>query len=291
MRVGLTFDFGSRFLAQGTASGNTPREGAEETLAAVCSALSDAGHDAVLIGDVSDLVDKLAAGDRWDLVFNLCEGTIGRGASGQIPALLEAYGIPFTFADITSRCIAENAPTLKSVLVEVGVAVAEESDSPGREFTVCIVGHGSASEVLGVLECASVLDVMLSDRDAESTDAPTLAQIADTSDPEVMQAQRLALSAWQAVGGCDAGEVDLQLDESGSLQVVDVKLLPDLYPVDSAFSTIADAAGISYGSLIQRIIDEAQSRGQSAKSSADRKSPARPHFHATTRLKAVNLKA
>ena len=45
------------------------------------------------------LAARLVAGERWDLVFNIAEGVAGFGRESQVPALLEAYAIPYTFSD------------------------------------------------------------------------------------------------------------------------------------------------------------------------------------------------
>ena len=51
------------------------------------------------IGNIGALTKRLARGDRWDMVFNFAEGTYGYGREAQIPALLDAHGIPYTFSD------------------------------------------------------------------------------------------------------------------------------------------------------------------------------------------------
>jgi D-alanine-D-alanine ligase len=65
----------------------------------VCGALAALGHEVVRIGHVRALAEKLVAGDRWDLVFNIAEGVAGFGRESQVPALLEAYDVPYTFSD------------------------------------------------------------------------------------------------------------------------------------------------------------------------------------------------
>ena len=51
------------------------------------------------IGGVQQLAERLAAGERWDAVFNICEGLKGVSREAQVPALLEAYDIPYVFSD------------------------------------------------------------------------------------------------------------------------------------------------------------------------------------------------
>ena len=69
------------------------------TIAALEAALADLGHDVERVGHVRSLAARLVAGWRCDLVFNIAEGVAGFGRESQVPALLEAYEIPYTFSD------------------------------------------------------------------------------------------------------------------------------------------------------------------------------------------------
>ena len=51
-----------------------------------------------------------------DIVFNVAEGTGGRGREAQVPALLHFYGIPFTGSDETTLCIALDKALTKRIL-------------------------------------------------------------------------------------------------------------------------------------------------------------------------------
>ena len=57
------------------------------------------GHQTDRIGNGRRLVERLAAGDRWDLVFNIAEGLHGLAREAQVPAILDLYEIPYTFSD------------------------------------------------------------------------------------------------------------------------------------------------------------------------------------------------
>ena len=46
-----------------------------------------------------ELARRLAAGERWDLVFNFAEGVRGRSREAQVPAVCELYDQPYTFSD------------------------------------------------------------------------------------------------------------------------------------------------------------------------------------------------
>jgi D-alanine-D-alanine ligase len=99
MRIGLTYDLRSEYLARGYSEDETAEFDREETIAAIEAALRRLGHDTDRIGNVQQLVERLAAGGRWDLVFNIAEGLTGIGREAQVPALLDAYRIPYTFSD------------------------------------------------------------------------------------------------------------------------------------------------------------------------------------------------
>lgn len=71
----------------------------ELTIDALARAIGRAGHDVVRIGGVEQLVQHLAAGHTLDGVFNFAEGLWGSARESQIPALLDAYHIPYTFSD------------------------------------------------------------------------------------------------------------------------------------------------------------------------------------------------
>lgn len=63
------------------------------------AAISSLGYEVRLIGNARKLVAFLAAGERVDLVFNMAEGLYGRSREGQVPAILEAFNIPYTGSD------------------------------------------------------------------------------------------------------------------------------------------------------------------------------------------------
>ncbi len=73
------------------------------------------------IGSARRLVEALAAGKRWDLVFNIAEGLRGPGREALVPALLDAYDIPYTFSDplVMSLCLDKAA--CKRVVRDLGL--------------------------------------------------------------------------------------------------------------------------------------------------------------------------
>jgi D-alanine-D-alanine ligase len=69
-------------------------------------------------------VQRLASGDRWDLVFNICEGLQGIAREAQVPALLDAYQIPCTFADPAVLCLCLHKGLTKAIVERAGLPTA-----------------------------------------------------------------------------------------------------------------------------------------------------------------------
>jgi D-alanine-D-alanine ligase len=99
MRIGVTYDLKEDYLDAGYGREDVAEFDSPETIDALCAALRALGHEPVRVGNVRALAERLVASERWDLVFNICEGLAGFGRESQVPALLEAYGVPYTFSD------------------------------------------------------------------------------------------------------------------------------------------------------------------------------------------------
>jgi D-alanine-D-alanine ligase len=121
MRIGLTYDLRSEYLAQGYTEDETAEFDREETIAALEAALTRLGHHTDRIGNAQNLVERLAAGGRWDLVFNIAEGLIGIGREAQVPAILDAYDIPYTFSDPLVMSLTLHKGMTKRVIRDAGV--------------------------------------------------------------------------------------------------------------------------------------------------------------------------
>ncbi len=99
MKIGITYDLRDEYLAQGFGEEETAEFDKVETIETIETVLRDYQHTTERIGNIKSLVEKLAAGEHWDLVFNIAEGMYGFGREAQIPAVLDAYRIPYTFSD------------------------------------------------------------------------------------------------------------------------------------------------------------------------------------------------
>ncbi len=124
MRIGLTYDLRSDYLKEGYSLEETAEFDKVETIDGLADAIAAHGHKVERIGHVRALVGRLATGERWDLVFNIAEGLRGIAREAQVPALLEAYDIPCTFADAAVLSLCLHKGHTKAVLKAAGVATA-----------------------------------------------------------------------------------------------------------------------------------------------------------------------
>lgn len=87
---------------------------------AVLTTLQNLGHEVTSIAGIESLVQSLAAGDHenWDLVFNMSQGFHGPSRESQVPSLLEAYRIPYTFADAATMALCQNKANAKVIALD-----------------------------------------------------------------------------------------------------------------------------------------------------------------------------
>ena len=121
MRVGLTYDLRAEYLAAGFGEEETAEFDRPDTVEAIEHALASLGHEPVRIGHVRQLVDRLARGDGWDLVFNFAEGMYGIGREAQVPAVLDAFQIPYTFSDPLVMALSLHKGMTKQVVRATGI--------------------------------------------------------------------------------------------------------------------------------------------------------------------------
>lgn len=124
MRIGVTYDLRADYLALGMSPEETAEFDAEITISAICRALTGLGHQPVRIGNIAALTEKLVRGNRWDAVFNICEGLYGFAREAQVPCLLEAHRIPCFFSDALTLAVCLDKGWTKRILRDAGVPTA-----------------------------------------------------------------------------------------------------------------------------------------------------------------------
>lgn len=121
MLIGLTYDLKDDYLAEGFPPDDCLEFDKAETIEAIERELVALGHRTERIGHIRALVRALADGRRWDLVFNIAEGVRGFGRESQVPALLDAYDIPYTFSDPLACAVTLHKAAAKRILRDAGV--------------------------------------------------------------------------------------------------------------------------------------------------------------------------
>jgi D-alanine-D-alanine ligase len=68
------------------------------------------------------------------------------------------------------------------------------------------------------------------------------------------ESKTVALNVWKALGGVDAGRVDVKADRNGRICFMEVNPLAGLHPVHSDLPILSRMVGIEYQALIEMII-------------------------------------
>ena len=125
MLVGLAYDMRQDYLNLGYSLEETAEFDKEETISGIEKTLGELGYETNRIGNIWQLIKRLNAGDRWDLVFNIAEGLHGIGREAQVPAILDAYNIPYTFSDPLILSLTLHKGMTKRVVRDLGVPTSD----------------------------------------------------------------------------------------------------------------------------------------------------------------------
>jgi D-alanine-D-alanine ligase len=125
MNIGLTYDLRSDYLKAGYSEEETAEFDRDDTIDAIENALRQLGYQTERIGHVRALTAALAAGKRWPLVFNICEGMYGLSREAQVPALLDAYQIPYVFSEPLILALTLHKGITKHLIRALGVATPD----------------------------------------------------------------------------------------------------------------------------------------------------------------------
>jgi len=156
---------------------------------------------------------------------------------------------------------AELKTVCKDLLEKFKQPVLVETFLSGREFTVGIVGNGAECEVIGILEV--ILKENAEDYCHSYTNKENCEELVEykiSYDAEALKAGETAKKAWLALGGRDAGRLDLRSDDKGIPHFMEANPLAGIHPTHSDLPILATQAGIEYKELIRRIIDAAKKR-------------------------------
>lgn len=146
MIIGLTFDLKDTYLKQGFSKEEVAEFDTEETISGIENALNSLGYQTERIGNIVELTHALAAGKRWDIVFNIAEGLYGIGREAQVPALLDAFKVPYVFSNPVVLGVTLHKAMAKHIVRGYGIPTAdfylvksrEEIDNIQLDFPVFI---------------------------------------------------------------------------------------------------------------------------------------------------------
>ncbi|GAB7140792.1 D-alanine--D-alanine ligase [Deferribacterales bacterium RsTz2092] len=131
MRVGFTYDLKDDYLKAGYSAEYTAEFDSELTIDAIAEALESLGHSVDRVGNFAALsarlVDSKLGNSNWDIVFNICEGVRGFGRESLVPAMLDAYNIPYTFSGPLVHAITLNKAVTKIMLRAAGLPTTEHT--------------------------------------------------------------------------------------------------------------------------------------------------------------------
>lgn len=125
LRVGFTYDLRTDYLAMGYSEEETAEFDKESTIEGIEAALKELGYDVDRIGCAKHLIKRLEAGDKWDVVFNICEGLEGVAREAQVPAILDVYNIPYVFSDALVLSLTLHKGMTKRVVRDAGVPTTD----------------------------------------------------------------------------------------------------------------------------------------------------------------------
>ena len=119
--VGITYDLRQDYLSAGLSEEETAEFDRIDTIEAIEEALVNLGFKTDRIGNIFNLTKKIADGGCWDMVFNIAEGLKGFAREAQVPSLLDAFNIPYTFSDPLSLSLSLHKALTKRVMRDLGI--------------------------------------------------------------------------------------------------------------------------------------------------------------------------
>jgi D-alanine-D-alanine ligase len=125
MRVGFVYDARDEYLALGYSELEVAEFDTASTIEEIEAAMRRCGASVERVGRGQALARRLAAGDRWDLVFSIAEGVHGRAREAQVPALCEMFDQAYAFSDPLTMAATLDKAVAKRLVRDQGVPTAD----------------------------------------------------------------------------------------------------------------------------------------------------------------------
>jgi D-alanine-D-alanine ligase len=190
------------------------------------------------------------------------------GAADALPAIAERLGFPLVVKPaaqgsalgIEFAASADDVPGALVAAFSYDNRVLLERYVKGRELAVGLLETDSGVEALPIVEATPKQEEYFFDFEARYEIGKTdYACPADLPAEVTARAQELAVSTYRLLGCCGFARVDMMLPEDGEPQVLEAQAIPGLTET-SLYPQAAEAAGISFDALIERVLDLALAR-------------------------------
>lgn len=122
MRIGLVYDLRDDYRELGYTEEQTAEFDARETIDALTETIESLGHKVEQVGNFKELLRALNMGKSWDLVFNIAEGMYGSSREAQVPAILDAFQIPYTFSSPLEMAVTMDKAIAKRIVRDHGIS-------------------------------------------------------------------------------------------------------------------------------------------------------------------------
>ncbi len=163
---------------------------------------------------------------------------------------------------ITEKSLVNSKPELKEMaqflLQRFEQPALVEEYLPGREFTVGVIGTGDDTVAIGgmEIECRDNLPYSVEFKENYQIFCKYIPMAAEFAE----ECKTVALNVWKALGGVDAGRVDVKADRNGRMCFMEVNPLAGLHPVHSDLPILSNMIGIKYQALMEMIMKSAIKR-------------------------------
>jgi len=190
------------------------------------------------------------------------------GAADALPAIEERLSFPIVVKPSAQGSalgikFARTPAAVPSALVAAfsyGPRVLLERHVLGHDLAISILAGDDGPEALPIVEAVPHEEDFYDFEARYEIGRTDFRCPADIGEETTERAQRLALEVWELFGCTSFARVDLMLDrDTGDLYVLEVNSVPGLTDT-SLLPQAAEAAGVSFDELIERIVDHALAR-------------------------------
>jgi D-alanine-D-alanine ligase len=199
---------------------------------------------------------------------SLAEATIKElGAGDALASIASSLGFPLVVKPASQGSalgvkFAQDSNGLPGALVgafSYGQKVVIERYVKGRDLAVSVLDGPSGPMPLPVVEAVPREEDFYDYESRYEIGMTTFVCPAELPDATTARAQELALAVYELLGCHGVARVDLMLDESGELWVLETNVVPGM-TATSLLPQAADAGGIGFDELIARVLQSAFTR-------------------------------